>query len=45
MERYREEEFGEFQAEGVTLFKSDLKPSGPIYTVLKKLKFGALPGG
>ena len=40
MEKYREEEFGEFQVEGVTLFKSELNPSGPIYTRLKELKFG-----
>ena len=40
MERYREEEFGDFQAERVVLFKSDLKPSGPIYTPLKEMKLG-----
>ena len=35
MERYREEDFGEFSVERVILFKSDLKPTGPIYTPLK----------
>jgi len=40
MERYREEKFGEFQVEGLTLFKSELTPSGPIYTRLKELRLG-----
>ncbi|MGQ9646471.1 MAG: RNA 2',3'-cyclic phosphodiesterase [Thermodesulfobacteriota bacterium] len=42
MERYREEGFGDFGVERITLFKSDLKPSGPIYTRLRELKFGGL---
>ena len=40
MERHREEEFGDFQVGRVILFKSDLTPSGPIYTLLKELKLG-----
>jgi RNA 2',3'-cyclic 3'-phosphodiesterase len=40
MERHKEEEFGDFQVERVILFKSDLKPSGPIYTLLKEIKLG-----
>jgi len=40
MERHREEEFGDFQVERVVLFKSDLKPSGPIYTRLGELRLG-----
>ena len=40
MERYREEEFGDFQVERVILFRSDLKPSGPIYTPLREIKLG-----
>ena len=40
MEKYREEEFGEFPVEKVVLFKSDLRPSGPIYTALKEVKLG-----
>jgi 2'-5' RNA ligase len=40
MERYREEEFGDFEVERVVLFKSDLRPSGPIYTPLKEMKLG-----
>lgn len=40
MEKHREEEFGDFQVERVILFKSDLKPSGPIYTLLKEIKLG-----
>jgi len=40
MEQYREEEFGDFGVERVILFKSDLKPSGPIYTPLGELRLG-----
>ena len=40
MEKHREEEFGDLQVERVILFKSDLKPSGPIYTALGDLKLG-----
>jgi 2'-5' RNA ligase len=40
MERYKEEEFGNFRVERVVLFKSDLRPSGPIYTSLKEMKLG-----
>lgn len=40
MERYREEEFGNFQVERVVLFKSDLRPTGPIYTVLREIRLG-----
>lgn len=42
MEKYREEEFGDFRVEGVVLFRSDLKPSGPIYTLLREMKLGGL---
>jgi len=41
MEKYREGEFGDFQVETVILFKSDLRPSGPIYTPLKELRLGS----
>ncbi len=40
MEEHKEEEFGDLQAERVILFKSDLRPTGPIYTPLRELKFG-----
>jgi 2'-5' RNA ligase len=40
MEKYREEEFGDFQVERLILFKSDLTPSGPIYTPLRDIKLG-----
>jgi 2'-5' RNA ligase len=40
MEKYKEEEFGEFQAEELILFKSELTPSGPIYTRLRELRLG-----
>ncbi len=41
MERHKEEEFGDLQVERVVLFRSDLKPSGPIYTPLKEMKLGS----
>jgi len=40
MEKYREEEFGSFQADKIILFKSDLKPEGAIYTRLEEVKLG-----
>jgi 2'-5' RNA ligase len=40
MEKYREEQFGDFQVEKVVLFKGDLRPSGPIYTALREIKLG-----
>jgi 2'-5' RNA ligase len=40
MEEHKEEEFGDLQVERVVLFKSDLRPTGPIYTPLRELKFG-----
>ncbi len=40
MERHKEEEFGDFQVERIILFKSDLKPTGPIYTPLREMKLG-----
>ncbi len=40
MEKHKEEEFGDFHVERVILFKSDLKPSGPIYTALRELRLG-----
>ena len=40
MERHREEEFGDIHVERVILFRSELRPSGPIYTPLKELRLG-----
>jgi 2'-5' RNA ligase len=40
IEKHKEEEFGDLQVERVVLFKSDLKPSGPIYTPLGEVKLG-----
>jgi len=42
MERHKEEEFGNFQVERVVLFKSDLKPTGPIYTPLREINLGGV---
>ena len=40
MEGYRETFIGAFQVEKVTLFKSDLKPTGPVYTALREMRLG-----
>ena len=40
MEKHKEEEFGDLRVERVVLFKSELKPSGPIYTPLGDVKLG-----
>jgi 2'-5' RNA ligase len=40
IEKYKEEDFGDLQVERVVLFKSDLKPTGPIYTSLREMKLG-----
>jgi 2'-5' RNA ligase len=40
MEKHKEEEFGDFQVERVVLFKSDLRPTGPIHTPLRDMKLG-----
>lgn len=39
MERFQEDDFGEFMVEKVVLFKSDLTRQGPIYTALKEVRF------
>jgi len=39
-ERYQEEDFGNFSVERIVLFKSDLRPAGPIYTPLREVKLG-----
>lgn len=39
MEKFKEDDFGEFKVEKVVLFKSDLTRQGPIYTALKEIKF------
>jgi RNA 2',3'-cyclic 3'-phosphodiesterase len=38
IERYKGEEIGGFEVEKVIFFKSDLRPSGPIYTPLREVK-------
>jgi 2'-5' RNA ligase len=40
VERYQEGDFGEFCVERVILFKSDLRPAGPIYTLLREVRLG-----
>jgi 2'-5' RNA ligase len=42
MEKFREEAFGEFLVERLVLFRSELKPSGPIYTPLREIKLGGM---
>jgi RNA 2',3'-cyclic 3'-phosphodiesterase len=40
VEKYREEEIGTFQVEKTVLFKSDLTPTGPVYTRLREVNLG-----
>lgn len=40
LEKHREEEFGDFAVERLVLFRSDLKPTGPIYTPLREVRLG-----
>ena len=40
MENLFQAELGEFRVERLVLFKSDLRPTGPIYTELRALKLG-----
>jgi len=40
MEKYSEEIFGEMEVNGIELIRSDLKPSGPVYTTLSKIPLG-----
>ena len=40
IERHQDDELGNFQVERLVLFKSDLRPSGPIYTALREMKLG-----
>ncbi|OGP66554.1 MAG: 2'-5' RNA ligase [Deltaproteobacteria bacterium RBG_13_47_9] len=42
IEKHKEDEFGDIQVERMILFKSELKPSGPIYTPLREMKLGGL---
>lgn len=37
---HSDEEFGELRVEKIMLFKSDLRPEGPIYTPLGEVKLG-----
>ncbi len=41
MEKYRTEEFGGFRVERVILFRSELRPTGPIYTPLREVRLGS----
>jgi len=41
IEKHREVEFGDFQVESVLLFKSDLRPTGPIYTPIREMRLGS----
>lgn len=40
VEKHQEEEFGGFGVEKVVLVKSDLRPTGPIYTALREVRLG-----
>jgi 2'-5' RNA ligase len=40
IEKYKEEKFGDVEVKRFVLFKSDLRPTGPIYTPLRQIKLG-----
>jgi 2'-5' RNA ligase len=40
IQKYKEERFGDVEVKRLVLFKSDLRPTGPIYTPLRELKLG-----
>ena len=40
IEKYKEEKFGDVEVKRLVLFKSDLRPTGPIYTLLRQIKLG-----
>ncbi|MCK4996411.1 MAG: RNA 2',3'-cyclic phosphodiesterase, partial [Thermoplasmatales archaeon] len=39
IEKYRDIEFGSLKVDTIKLKKSELTPKGPIYTILKEVKF------
>ena len=41
IQKYKEERFGDFEVRRFVLFKSDLKPTGPIYTALSEVMLGS----
>lgn len=38
IEKHTDEAFGTFQVERVVLFRSDLRPAGPVYTALREVR-------
>ena len=40
IQKYKEERFGDLEVRRLVLFKSDLRPTGPIYTPLRQIKLG-----
>ena len=42
VQKYKEVKFGDVEVERLVLFKSDLKPTGPIYTPLGEVKLGGI---
>jgi 2'-5' RNA ligase len=41
IQTYKEERFGDLEVSRFVLFKSDLRPTGPIYTPLREVKLGS----
>ena len=41
IQRYKEEKFGDVEVKRLVLFKSDLRPMGPIYTPLREMNLGS----
>jgi 2'-5' RNA ligase len=42
IQKYKEERFGDLEVRRFVLFKSDLRPTGPIYTPLREVKLGGI---
>jgi 2'-5' RNA ligase len=41
IQKYKEEKFGDIEVKRLVLFKSDLRPAGPIYTPLREMNLGS----
>ena len=42
IQKHKEEKFGDVEVKRLVLFKSDLTPTGPIYTPLEEVKLGGI---
>jgi 2'-5' RNA ligase len=42
IQKYKEEKFGDIEVKRLVLFKSDLRPTGPVYTPLGQIGLGSM---